>query len=162
MVEGIGQYAGRVASRRSLLGLAAAVLGGSAGSAQAQLQPWPSRPVRVVVPYPAGGPTDVLARLLAERFHAAFGLSSAQRRGPWWRSVACRFRPLFRFVLDRQRQPPDRRGLRAGFGSTHIPYRGSAPALTDLLGGRLDFMAFAYASISQQIAASRQGRLSAA
>ena len=29
-------------------------------------QTYPSRPITIVVPYPAGGPTDTLARILAE------------------------------------------------------------------------------------------------
>lgn len=29
----------------------------------------------------------------------------------------------------------------AGFGASHVPYRGSSPALTDLVGGQVDFMA---------------------
>jgi tripartite-type tricarboxylate transporter receptor subunit TctC len=33
---------------------------------------WPERPVTIVVPFTAGGITDVLARLTAERLHAAF------------------------------------------------------------------------------------------
>ena len=38
---------------------------------QAHAQDYPSRPVIIVVPYAAGGPTDVLARLLAERMGRA-------------------------------------------------------------------------------------------
>lgn len=34
----------------------------------AHAQPWPARPVRVVVPFPAGGPADVLGRVMAVRF----------------------------------------------------------------------------------------------
>ncbi|MDO9711437.1 Bug family tripartite tricarboxylate transporter substrate binding protein [Paracraurococcus lichenis] len=34
---------------------------------------WPNRPVRVVVPWPPGGSTDVLARLLSEQLQAKLG-----------------------------------------------------------------------------------------
>lgn len=37
-------------------------------TAAAHAQPWPARPVRVVVPFPAGGPADVLGRVMAARF----------------------------------------------------------------------------------------------
>jgi tripartite-type tricarboxylate transporter receptor subunit TctC len=33
---------------------------------------WPERPVRLIVPYPAGGSTDVLARILADRLREMF------------------------------------------------------------------------------------------
>src|SRR5688572_32414756 len=36
-------------------------------------QDWPSRPVRLIVPFPAGGSTDVAARTLAERLSRALG-----------------------------------------------------------------------------------------
>ena len=36
---------------------------------------WPDHPVRIIVPYPAGGSTDVLTRILAERLKDIFGQS---------------------------------------------------------------------------------------
>src|SRR5262245_64481078 len=44
-----------------------------AGSVVAPAQTFPSRPVTVVVPYPAGGPTDTLARILADHLKGTLG-----------------------------------------------------------------------------------------
>ena len=38
-------------------------------------QGYPSRPVTVVVPFAAGGPTDTLARILAQRMTVSLGQS---------------------------------------------------------------------------------------
>lgn len=56
-------------SRRAVLG---AALGLVANAASAQ-EAWPSRPGRVVVPYPAGGATDVMGRFAAEALSQATG-----------------------------------------------------------------------------------------
>lgn len=41
--------------------------------AAALAQDWPQRPVRLIVPYPAGGGTDVVARVLAQKLGDALG-----------------------------------------------------------------------------------------
>jgi tripartite-type tricarboxylate transporter receptor subunit TctC len=52
------------------VGLVALVVGISTG---AQAQDWPSRPLRFVVPFPAGGSTDVGARLIGEHLSRSLG-----------------------------------------------------------------------------------------
>jgi tripartite-type tricarboxylate transporter receptor subunit TctC len=51
--------------------LAACVLAGAAGGAHAQS--YPSRPLTLVVPFPAGGPTDAIGRIVAEGLRPALG-----------------------------------------------------------------------------------------
>ena len=52
--------------------LAAAMLIGIAAPARAQ-QPYPTRPITVVVPFAAGGPTDVLTRILGQHMSQTLG-----------------------------------------------------------------------------------------
>jgi|SRR5262245_12130701 len=49
----------------------AAAIGCIGGEAQAQI--WPQRPVRIIVPYAAGGNSDGMARIVAQRLTEAFG-----------------------------------------------------------------------------------------
>jgi len=41
--------------------------------ALSQNTPWPSKPVRIVVPFPAGGSTDLVARFIAQGLSDKFG-----------------------------------------------------------------------------------------
>ena len=58
-------------SRRQMLAMTAAVLGAS-HPAVAQ-NAFPSRPIRLIVPFPPGGPTDVTGRLISQSLSASLG-----------------------------------------------------------------------------------------
>ena len=56
-------------SRRAILTALALALG--TGSAFAQT--WPSKPIRLVIPFPAGGSTDIVGRLIADKLTQSLG-----------------------------------------------------------------------------------------
>jgi len=60
-------------NRRTFLTAASGSMFALSTSLQAQTAAWPTRPIRLVVPYGAGGSTDVVARILAERLQARLG-----------------------------------------------------------------------------------------
>lgn len=201
-------------SRRSFLQLTAAML--AARSLSASAQQFPARGLRIIVPFPPGGPTDIVARPLAVRLTDALGQSVViDNRGGAGGNVGADvvakspadgytllmgtvgtqaingslykkmpFDPVKDFVAISQvasapvllvanpkvpvnnvreliamaKQNPGALNYgTAGSGSpghlsgelfksmagvnlTHVPYRGSAPAVTDLLGGQIQLM----------------------
>ncbi len=64
--------------RRSLLALAALL--GATVPASAQTPPYPNKPIRLIVPYPPGGPLDTAARALAERVRESLGVVVVENR----------------------------------------------------------------------------------
>ncbi len=60
-------------SRRIFMTSVAAAVAVTASGAYGEDSHWPDHPVRIIVPYPAGGSTDVLSRILAERLKEIFG-----------------------------------------------------------------------------------------
>lgn len=59
--------------RRGFLRLAVSAAAMPALARRARAQNYPARPITMVVPYPAGGPTDTIARIVSERMRAALG-----------------------------------------------------------------------------------------
>jgi tripartite-type tricarboxylate transporter receptor subunit TctC len=59
--------------RRSLGVMGALALMALATPLAAQSQAWPSKPVKIIVPYPPGGATDILGRMIGARLQEAWG-----------------------------------------------------------------------------------------
>ncbi len=213
-------------TRRQALAIAACM---AAGSALAQA--WPSKPITIVVAYPAGGDTDAMARLYAEKLSSRLGqtvivdnrpgasgtigsayVSRAPADGytlllaPSTFSIAqlvlkagsstsydvlggftpivqTSIQPLFiaagtgagiKDVKDMVSQSMTRPMSYASPGSgspmhilgemfnkstgaklAHVPYRGVAPAVNDLLGGHVPLSVITYGPVAPHIASGK-------
>src|SRR5215831_13266734 len=62
----------RVRSSTVLL-IVSLVAAAAATARPAQAEDWPQRPVRIIVPFAAGGSSDVAGRIVAQRLSDAFG-----------------------------------------------------------------------------------------
>jgi len=59
-------------NRRDLIGASLAL---GIGAAHAQSPAWPAKPIRIVVPYPPGGSSDIIARAISQPLAEALGQS---------------------------------------------------------------------------------------
>ena len=211
--------------RQSVFGAAVAALMMVAGSAAAQ--DYPTRPITMIIPFAAGGPTDVLGRIVAARMGEVLGQNVvienvggaggmtgsarvAQSRpdgytivlgtvGTHAQGQTLYKRPLYNAATDftpvaliaevpivliaRKDLPADnlkdfvdytkKNQDKMSFGSagagsathlgcvvldgamgvtvTHVPYRGTGPAMQDLQGGRIDYMCEVASTAKPQI-----------
>jgi len=220
----------KLSHRRQFLHLAAGAAVLPALSRVARAQAYPSRPVRIVVGFPPGGPTDILARLmgqwLSERLGQQFivdnrpgaggniGVEAVVRAHPdgytllqvsvvnainatlyekqtfnFIRDVvpvasisrvptvmevnqSVPARTVSEFIAYAKANPGKLNMASSGIGTSqhvfgelfktmagidmvHVPYRGSAPAITDLLSGQVQVMFDTMASSIEHIRAGK-------
>jgi tripartite-type tricarboxylate transporter receptor subunit TctC len=207
----------------------AVALAGSVLAVSAIAQTFPDRPIKLVVPFPPGGVTDIVARTLSVKLteelkqpvivenragaSGAIGAEAAARSAPdgytWlmgnistlainqWTMAKLNYNPstsfepvamvavqpllvavnptvpvntLSELVVFAKKNPGKLNygtagssihlaveyfsGL-AGIKMNHIPYKGSAPAITDLLGGQIQVLFDPFSSIHPQVAAGK-------
>jgi len=60
-------------SRRQFLNFSAVAAAAPAFPEIVWAQTYPARPVRLIVPYPAGGPNDTIARIIASKLSETWG-----------------------------------------------------------------------------------------
>jgi tripartite-type tricarboxylate transporter receptor subunit TctC len=200
---------------RGLLSAVALALAWAMAAGEASAQTWPSRPIRMIVPYTPGGYTDYMARTVGNKLAEALGQTIVFENRPGANSVIgadavakaapdgytfgtviaahsanATLNPRLPFdtlkdftyvsllsvaplmMAARKDLPANNMqelialakarpgqlsfassGIgaaahltmelfksRTGINMQHVPYRGTAPALTDLLGGRIDVM----------------------
>ena len=97
-----------ITRRSTLTGLAGATL----LSAPARAQSFPTKPIRMIVPYPPGGPTDVLARLVALELGASLGQSIIVDNKPGASGAIG--------AREGQRAAPDGHTILIGNSQTHV------------------------------------------
>jgi tripartite-type tricarboxylate transporter receptor subunit TctC len=217
-----------IARRRWLAGTCAAWFGGLAAPARAQ--EFPKAPVKIVIPFPPGGPTDTVGRLIAQQLQEIWGqtvlidykpgagtvigvdyVAKAAPDGLVFGMVnsSLAVNPSLRHAMP-YRTPQDIAGITQianlqlalvarpdapfntlaeliayakknpgkltygtpGAGSTthlgtellkretgidmlHSPFKGSAPAHTELMGGRIDLVADPFLSVMPFVKAGR-------
>jgi tripartite-type tricarboxylate transporter receptor subunit TctC len=209
-------------TRRAILGAAALL----AGTGAARAQNYPTRPLRIIVPYTPGGTTDIATRLVAEPLARALGQPVVVENRPGANSIlgagvaassapdgytlvmvlpahaanatlqagrlpfdpVAGFAPLslvvsaplvlagsrdmpeggLRAVLEHVRASPGRVNygssgigatahlamellqLRTGLRMEHVPYRGTQPALQDLMAGNIGLLFDTYSTLKPQ------------
>ena len=209
-------------------GIAAAILAGHCAPAAAQGE-FPSRPVRLIVPFPPGGVTDIVARAVAARLAAdwgqqvlvdnkpgasgAIGAELGAKAAPDGYTLTmgnistlainavtfaklpydpvASFEPigmvavqpllvavhpsvpartLAEFVQLARSQPGqlsygtagssihlavEQFSSAAGVKMNHVPYKGSAPAITDLVGGQIQLLFDPFSSLYPQVSGGK-------
>lgn len=129
--------------------IAAVLCGHALLSSAALAADYPTKPIRIVVGFAAGGPTDVIARIIAQDMTAM-----------WGQAVVVDNRTGANSLIATEtvaQATPDGYTLETSSASkmTHVPFRGNAPALTEVIAGRVSFMFYPMIGIQEYVQSKR-------
>src|SRR5258706_12081440 len=112
--------------KRALLtgGIALGLAFGAGFTTQASAQSYPDKPIKMIVPFPPGGPIDTMARLTAQDLSTRLGQQIIIENRPGAGST----------IGFKAAALADPDGYTLLFGSSRSPRR--SPALFPMLGGR--------------------------
>jgi len=119
-------------------------------AASACPQSFPSKPIRVIVPFSAGGPTDITVRNISPRLVA---LARAKPAQITFGSAGTG--GTLHFALEMLTKE-------ALVKITHVPYKGAAPAVSDVIAGQINGMFVDLPVISPYIKAGKVRALAVA
>lgn len=182
---------------RTLCWLALALL---CAACVAAAQDYPGKPARLVVGYPAGGPADIAARIVADQLSAQMPQSMVIDNRPGAGGIigtelvanaapdgytlllsgnsiaiaqALANTPRYDYLVAFAKVNPHKLTYASGGNGTpshlamemldrspgiqvrHIPYKGTSPAVTDLMGGQIDMLVTSIAGPMEQVKTGR-------
>jgi tripartite-type tricarboxylate transporter receptor subunit TctC len=115
-------------------------------------QTYPNRPVRVVVGFPPGGGTDILARVLSPRLSEYLGQPFVVENRPGAMNYSSAGSGTSQHLAGELFK------ARTGTYIVHIPYKGTAASLTAVIAGEVHF---SFANVPAILGHVRSGRLKA-
>src|SRR6266852_4348797 len=146
---------------RFALALAAFLSAAPAVSTPSAAEDYPARPIRIVVPFGAGGPADVTARLIGNVLQEGFGQ-------PFVVHPSVPAKTLQEFIALAKSQPGKLNYASSGQGTpyhmagelfktmagidvVHVPYRNSGEARSGVIGGQVQMMIDAVPTMAPNI-----------
>src|SRR5919198_914969 len=114
-----------------------------------QAQAWPAKPIKIIVPFPPGQSTDVLARIMADRLTKALGQQVIAENKPGaagsiGADVAAKAGADLNYGSSGNGSAShlavELLKSKAGIRLTHVPFKGNADALLALQSGDIQLL----------------------
>src|SRR5437773_2743599 len=129
----------------------AAAAAGAIVACAAAAQNFPSKPIRVIIPFVAGGSSDLVGRAIGSKFQELLGQPAKKNPGrlSYCSSGTGSSDHLTAELLKQM----------SGTFAVHVPYRGGAACQTDIMGSQVDYSFQNLGAVTNYIKAGRMKAL---